>query len=64
MLLKAVSCLWSCVCDILYLTFVCLCIISIIVIDDQLDPTILDYLFIRSQLYVFWAMYSPIIRST
>ena len=33
-------------------------------IDDQLDATILDHLFIPSQLYMFRAMYSPIIRST
>jgi hypothetical protein len=35
-----------------------------IVNDDQQDATILAYLFIRSQLYVFRAMSSPIIRST
>ena len=37
---------------------------SIIVNDDQQDATILDYLFIPNQLYMFRAMSSPIIRST
>ena len=46
------------------LTAVCPCIVSIIMTDDQLDATILDYLFIPSQLYMFRAMYSPIIRRT
>ena len=32
----------------------------IIVNDDQQDATILVYLFIPSQLYIFRAMYSPI----
>ena len=40
------------------------CIVSIVMTDDQLDATILDHLFIPSQLYMFRAMYSPIIRST
>ena len=35
-----------------------------IVIDYQQDATILLYLCIPNQLYMFWAMYSPIIRST
>jgi len=48
----------------LNLTFVCPYIIIIIVVDDQLDATILDYLFIPSQLYVFRAMYFLITRST
>ena len=37
--------------------------IVVIVIDDQ-DATVLVYLFIPNQLYIFRAMYSPIIRST
>jgi len=41
-----------------------MCIASLIVNDDQKDVTILAYLFIPSQLYAFWAMSSPIIRST
>ena len=32
--------------------------------DDQQDATILAYLFIPNQLYMFRAMSSPIIRST
>ena len=35
-----------------------------VVNDDQQDATILAYLFIPNQLYVFWTMSSPIIRST
>ena len=35
----------------------------VIVNDDQLDATILAYLFIPNQLFVFRAMSSPIIRS-
>ena len=35
-----------------------------LVIDDQQDATILVYLFIPTQLYMFRAMFSPIIRST
>ena len=46
------------------LTFVCPCIISITVYDDQQDATILAYLFIPNQPYMFRAMSSPIIRST
>jgi len=46
------------------LTFVSPCFASIIVNDDQEDATILVYLFIRNQLYMFRAMFSPIIRST
>jgi len=38
--------------------------VSIIVNDDQQDATILAYLFIPNQLYMFLAMSSPIIRST
>ena len=37
---------------------------SITVNDDQHDVTVYVYLFIASQLYMFWAMSSPIIRST
>jgi len=37
---------------------------SIIVNDDQQDATILVYLFIPNQLYMFQAMSSPIISST
>ena len=37
---------------------------STIVINDQQDATISDYLFIPNQLYMFRAMFSPIIRST
>ena len=46
------------------LTFVYLSIVSIIINDDQQYATILVYLFIPSQLYVFRATSSPIIRST
>ena len=46
------------------LTFMCLCIVSIIVNDDQQGATILAYLFIPNQLYMFRAMSSPTIRST
>ena len=45
------------------LTFVYPCIASITVNDDQQDATILAYLFIPNQLYMFRAMSSPIIRS-
>ena len=47
-----------------HLKFVCPCIASIIVNDDQKDANILAYLFIPCQLYMFRAMSSPIIRST
>ena len=40
------------------------CDLEIIVNDDQQDATILAYLFIPSQLCMFRAMFSPIIRST
>ena len=40
------------------------CIVSIIVNDEQQDATILAYLFVPNQLYMFRAMSSPIIRST
>jgi len=46
------------------LTFVCPCIVSITVNDDQQDATILAYLFISNQVYMIRAMSSPIIRST
>ena len=46
------------------LKFACPCIVSLIVNDDQQDATILAYLFIRNQQYMFWAMSLPIIRST
>ena len=42
----------------------CPCIFSIIVNDDQQDATILAYLFIPNELYMFRATSSPIIRST
>ena len=42
----------------------CSCIASIIANDNQQDATILVYLFIPNQLYMFRAMSSPIIRST
>jgi len=35
-----------------------------LVIDDQQDATILVYSFIPNQLYMFRAMFSPIIRNT
>ena len=38
--------------------------LCIIVNDDQQDATILAYLFIPNQLYMFWVMSSPIIRNT
>ena len=41
------------------LDFMYPCIVSIIVNDDQQDATILAYLFIPNQLYVFRAMSSP-----
>ena len=47
-----------------YMTFVYPCIAIIIVNDDQQDATILAYLFIPNQLYMFRVMSSPIIRST
>jgi len=34
------------------------CIVSIIVNDDQQDATILAYLFIPNQLYMFWAVFT------
>jgi len=43
---------------------VCPRIAGIIVNDDQPDATILAYLFIPNQLYMFRSMSSPIIRST
>ena len=46
------------------MTFVCSCIVNITVNDDQQDATVLVCLFIPNQLYVFRAMFSPIIRST
>ena len=45
-------------------TFVCPCIVSIIANDDQQAATILVYLLIPNQLYMFRAMSSPIIGST
>ena len=42
--------------NLCHLTFVCPCIVSIIVNDDQQDATILVYLFIPNQLHVFQAM--------
>jgi len=43
------------------LMFVCPCIVSIIVIDDQQDENFwFIYLFIPNQLYMFRAMFSPI----
>jgi len=45
------------------MTFVCSGNVSIIVIDDKQDATILVYLFIPNQLYMFRAMFSPIIKS-
>jgi hypothetical protein len=41
-----------------HLTFVYPCIVSIIVNDDQQDATILAYLFIPNQLYMFWAVFT------
>jgi len=46
------------------LTFVCPCIVSVTVNDDQQDATILASLFIPNQLYIFRVISSPIIRST
>jgi len=40
------------------------CTASIIANDDQQDATILVYLFIPNQLYMFQEMSSPIIRSS
>jgi hypothetical protein len=45
-------------------TFVCPRIASIIANDNQQDTNILVYLFIPNQLYMFRAMFSPIITST
>ena len=39
-------------------------ICCVIVNDDQQDATILAYLFVPNQLYMFRTMSSPIIRST
>ena len=49
---------------VLNLTFVYPGIASIIINDDQQYVTILAYLFIHNQLYMFRAMFSPIIRIT
>jgi len=49
---------------VIHMTFLCPFIISIIVIDDKKYATILVYLFIPNQLYMFRAIFSPIIRST
>jgi len=38
--------------------------VRVVANDDQQDATILVYLFIPNQLYMFRAMFSPIIRST
>jgi len=46
------------------LMFVCPYTVRIIVNDDQQDATILAYLFIPNQLYMFRVMSWPIIRST
>jgi hypothetical protein len=46
------------------MTFMYPCIVSINVNYDQQDATILVYLFIPNQLYIFREMSSPIIRST
>jgi len=40
------------------------CIASIIINDNQQDATILAYLFIPNQLYMFRAMSSPIMGNT
>jgi hypothetical protein len=45
------------------LTFMCPCIDSIIINDDQKDATTFD-LFISSLLYMSRTIFSPIIRST
>jgi hypothetical protein len=45
------------------LMFMCPCITSVIINDDQQDKIILD-LFISSLLYMFRAIPSPIVRST
>ena len=45
-------------------TYVCPCIVSLILNGDQQDATILAYLFIPNQRYTFRMMSSPIIRST
>jgi len=50
--------------SISHLTFMYPCIASIIVNDHQQYATILAYLFTPNQLYMFWALSSPIIRST
>jgi len=46
------------------MTFVCPCIFSIIVSDEQLDANILVYLFIPNKLCMFRMMYSFTIMST
>ena len=48
----------------IHLTFVYPCVVGVIVNDDQKDATILAYLLIPNQLYMFRAMPSPISRST
>ena len=45
-----------CVIAEINVTFVCLCIASKIANDDQQDTTILVYLFIPNQLYMFRAI--------
>ena len=51
------DCVCVCMCICVYIT-------NLIVNDDQQDATILSYLFIPNQLYMFRAMSSPIVRST
>jgi hypothetical protein len=41
-----------------------MCELTLILNYDQKDATILAYLFIHNQLYMFRAMSSPIIRSS
>jgi len=50
--------------EFLNLTSVCPCIVSVIVNDDRQDATLLAYLFVPSEPYMFRATCSPIIRST
>ena len=48
-----------------YLVYVLQSNIPVVIVnDDQKDVTILVYLFIPNQLYMFRAISSPIIRST
>ena len=54
---------WNTVCAF-FLMFVCLCVVSIIRNWWPTRCNFLVYLFVPKQLYMFRAMFSPIVRST